>query len=244
MISSSRVTRRAIAGIWIFSFLMSFIPIQLGMNTTTGLTQNTGDASRCLFELNKPYVLLVSVGTYFTPLVITSTIYVKILIITRRQVKEINGVFLQKSTTIGGEATPNEDALVELREDGRNAFDRLSHPSLSCASDDEPVRQLPSASVAQEKGKARAPVSVVSDRKATVTLASVVLAFAVSWIPYFVLFTVKPFLPDPEVVNAHLDLSFLWLGYVNSAINPFLYAFYNSSFRQGFKRVLCLCRRH
>jgi len=37
----------------------------------------------------------------------------------------------------------------------------------------------------------------------------------------------------------HLDLFALWLGYVNSSINPFLYAFYNSTFRDGFRRLLC-----
>ena len=117
---------------------------------------------------------------------------------------------------------------------------------------------------------------LVSDRKATVTLASVVLAFAVCWVPYFVLFTVKPFLcpsmttttaaaatpgaMDAAVdgdgggsatandddsqrqcveISSHLDQFVLWLGYVNSSVNPFLYAFYSSAFRDGFRRVLC-----
>ena len=78
---------------------------------------------------------------------------------------------------------------------------------------------------------------LVSDTKATITLASLVLAFAICWIPYFSLFTAKPFI-DTEI-NVHLDLTALWLGYVNSLINPFLYAYYNSAFRDAFVRILC-----
>lgn len=253
IVSSSRLGRKVIAGVWTFSFLMSFVPIHLGLNTTTGRIQNSADSTRCLFELNRPYVMLVSFGTYFAPLVIMSSVYVKILTITRRQVKEINGVFLQKTTTntARGAKMASNVAFMELRENSRTAS--VANSSFSCIGDEPSAgQQIPSSSpgVLEERqyshpGRTQRPLRVVSDRKATVTLASVVLAFAVCWIPYFALFTVKPFLPDPNVISAHLDLLFLWLGYVNSTVNPFLYAFYNSSFRQGFKRVLCsACSRN
>ena len=70
-----------------------------------------------------------------------------------------------------------------------------------------------------------------------VTVASVVVAFAVCWVPYFTVFVVKPFVASP--IDQRVDLLTLWLGYANSSVNPFLYAFYNSSFRDGFRRVLC-----
>ena len=79
--------------------------------------------------------------------------------------------------------------------------------------------------------------NMASDTKATITLSTVVLAFAVCWIPYFTLFTVKPFISKP--INDHVDLFTLWLGYVNSLINPFLYAYYNTAFRTAFARILC-----
>ena len=78
---------------------------------------------------------------------------------------------------------------------------------------------------------------IVSERKAVVTVASVVVAFAVCWVPYFSVFVIKPFIASP--IDNRLDQLTLWLGYANSSVNPFLYAFYNSSFRDGFRRVLC-----
>jgi len=78
---------------------------------------------------------------------------------------------------------------------------------------------------------------IVSERKAVVTVASVVVAFAVCWVPYFTVFIIKPFLSTP--IDHRIDQLTLWLGYANSSVNPFLYAFYNSSFRDGFRGVLC-----
>jgi len=78
---------------------------------------------------------------------------------------------------------------------------------------------------------------IVSERKAVVTVASVVVAFAVCWVPYFSVFVIKPFISSP--IDNRLDQLTLWLGYANSSVNPFLYAFYSSSFRDGFRRVLC-----
>lgn len=59
----------------------------------------------------------------------------------------------------------------------------------------------------------------VSDRKATITLGCVVVAFVVCWVPYFLLFSVKPWLRNK--VNMDLDLFCLWLGYVNRCANVY-----------------------
>lgn len=248
LVSDSHLARRIVAFVWLFSLVMSFVPIHLGWNTPSGNVQNSDDPSRCVFELNKPYVIIVSVATYFTPLVVMSTVYVKILQITRRQVKEINGVYAKSEQATVALTRGNRSgvAALELRENSKPATSSVLWPSTSVFSDAE----MPPGSTGSPRDEERTPCSIsrrqmrlVSDRKATVTLASVVLAFVICWVPYFVLFTVKPFLGSLEVVNAHLDLSVLWLGYVNSTINPFLYAFYNSAFRQGFKRVLCSVHR-
>ena len=186
---AEKVTIRKVAyvllGIWIFSFLMAFVPIHVGWNTNDGQVQNLKEPWQCVFEANKIYVLFVSIGTYFIPLIIMCGVYIRVFMIAREQVQRINTL---------------------VRATVRMFHENSKDPRFA------------------------------SDSKATVTLASVVMAFAICWIPYFVLFTIRPFLNHP--IDLHLDLFTLWLGYVNSMLNPFLYAFHSSQFRKGFLQVL------
>ncbi|XP_069705167.1 neuropeptide SIFamide receptor-like [Periplaneta americana] len=74
-------------------------------------------------------------------------------------------------------------------------------------------------------------------------LLVVVVSFALSWLPLYVLFTrVKfggPFSSETEEAAIHALLPIAqWLGASNSCVNPLLYAFFNRKFRIGFKAIL------
>lgn len=80
------------------------------------------------------------------------------------------------------------------------------------------------------------------EHKATLTLAAVIGAFVVCWLPYFILFTVLGLKehPDPSTVSAYPFV--LWLGYANSALNPILYGVLNRDFRSAYAHLLrCKC---
>lgn len=80
------------------------------------------------------------------------------------------------------------------------------------------------------------------EHKATVTLAALIGAFVVCWLPYFVLFTALGLKehPDPSSVPQYSFV--LWLGYANSALNPILYGALNKDFRSAYTRLLrCRC---
>ncbi|NWV76664.1 HRH1 protein, partial [Dasyornis broadbenti] len=74
------------------------------------------------------------------------------------------------------------------------------------------------------------------ERKAARQLGVIMAAFMLCWIPYFMLFMVITF-HDREWLS-ELHRVTIWLGYVNSTLNPFLYPLCNQNFKKTFKKIL------
>lgn len=75
--------------------------------------------------------------------------------------------------------------------------------------------------------------SSLSQTKATKTLAIIMGAFLSFWTPFFVCNIADPFInySTPQA----LFETFVWLGYLNSTLNPLIYAFFYSWFRKAFQ---------
>ena len=79
------------------------------------------------------------------------------------------------------------------------------------------------------------------DTKAAKTLCIIMGCFCLCWAPFFVTNVVDPFID--YTVPGQLWVACLWLGYINSMLNPILYAFLNKSFRRAFLIILCCGRK-
>ncbi|EDO49899.1 predicted protein [Nematostella vectensis] len=79
------------------------------------------------------------------------------------------------------------------------------------------------------------------DIKAAKTIAIIVSAFLLCWMPYTLVSCASVICPPCfHRTPSELFTVTLLLAYINSALNPFLYAFHNTDFRESFRRLFRL----
>ncbi|CAK6952628.1 LOW QUALITY PROTEIN: histamine H1 receptor [Scomber scombrus] len=74
------------------------------------------------------------------------------------------------------------------------------------------------------------------EHKAAKQLGFIIAAFLLCWIPYFIAFMVMAFCKG--CVHHDLHMFTIWLGYMNSTLNPFIYPLCNGNFKRIFKNIL------
>ena len=81
------------------------------------------------------------------------------------------------------------------------------------------------------------PSGLISqERKAARQLGVIMCAFIVCWLPYFIVFLVVAVCPS--CIGDSLYNTTLWLGYINSTLNPVLYPLCNINFRRAFYKMM------
>ncbi|GAA50114.1 5-hydroxytryptamine receptor 7 [Clonorchis sinensis] len=84
--------------------------------------------------------------------------------------------------------------------------------------------------------------------KAVVTLGVIMGSFTLCWLPFFLYQLMTPILKLfsislAEYIPMKVTQFFLWLGYMNSLLNPIIYAKFNQDFRLPFVYILrCRCK--
>ena len=84
-------------------------------------------------------------------------------------------------------------------------------------------------------------ISWLSRRKTIITLLVITGLFVTTWSPFFVYMVLARFLPQalPSTMKGrtHLWWFVKWMHYVNSCVNPFVYAYRNKKFNFSFKTI-------
>ena len=78
-------------------------------------------------------------------------------------------------------------------------------------------------------------------RKPTKMLISIVVVFALCWLPLQTAVVLRWLAPEFYEMYVPMKVHYIlpWFGIVNSAINPFIYPIFCEKFRLEFKRILC-----
>ncbi|XP_060601629.1 neuropeptide SIFamide receptor-like [Ruditapes philippinarum] len=101
-------------------------------------------------------------------------------------------------------------------------------------------------------GEKNTSLEVVHKSKVKVVkmLAIVVVLFAFSWLPLYVIrlatfYGAPPDKAVAKIVNEIINPIAQWLGSSNSGMNPIIYCFFSKRYRNGFKNaIMSCCRRH
>ena len=80
-----------------------------------------------------------------------------------------------------------------------------------------------------------------AEKRITKTLAIIMSCFTCCWLPFFIIYIVRAILTDPDANNHFIpeyvmDI-FIWLGYLNSSLNPIIYLIVNVNFRNSLADV-------
>lgn len=79
-------------------------------------------------------------------------------------------------------------------------------------------------------------------RNSARTLGLIIGGFVLCWLPFFINATIMPLCGiNCSSVPRWVDSAVLWLGYLNSILNPLIYAIWDRNFRKAFRQLWSRC---
>ena len=219
-----------VAIVWAISGIISITPVFIFGNEYAD--------NQCLLSQDPIYTIYSTFGAFYIPLLIMIVVYYKIY----RAAGELEKKELQRrpstpgllprgslgarSGSVSSDSDSAPDHSKELRR--KSSLVRFS----------DYVRSVSRNSLASAQfGKNR--ISLKLERKASKTLGVIMGAFVFCWLPFFILAITRVFCSSCTISPA-LNFTLLWLGYINSMLNPIIYPFFNKDFGPAYRKMLRL----
>uniref|UniRef100_A0A8C3IT56 5-hydroxytryptamine receptor 7 n=1 Tax=Chrysemys picta bellii TaxID=8478 RepID=A0A8C3IT56_CHRPI len=195
--------------VWLLSASITIPPL-------FGWAQNVNDEKVCLISQDFGYTIYSTAVAFYIPMSVMLFMYYQIYKAAKRSAA--------KHKFAGFPRPEENEGMVSV-----NGVIKLHKESEECTNFSRLLKHD------------RKNISIFKrEQKAATTLGIIVGAFTVCWLPFFILSTARPFICGTacSCIPFWVERTFLWLGYANSLINPFIYAFFNRDLRTTYRNLL------
>uniref|UniRef100_A0A3Q3E7P3 5-hydroxytryptamine receptor 7 n=1 Tax=Labrus bergylta TaxID=56723 RepID=A0A3Q3E7P3_9LABR len=204
---------KMILSVWLLSASITLPPL-------FGWAQNVNDGRVCLISQDFGYTVYSTAVAFYIPMSVMLIMYYRIFRAAKLSAAKHNITGFPRVGEQGTEAEIEEEEMEE-----------------ECSTR---VSRLLKTGEHHQRRKRKNQSIFKREQKAAATLGIVVGAFTFCWLPFFLVSTARPFVCGVECscVPLWLERTLLWLGYANSLINPFIYAFFNRDLRTTYSNLL------
>ncbi|KAF6020375.1 TyrR [Bugula neritina] len=128
-----------------------------------------------------------------------------------------------------------ESSLIPLKDldDSRNQQSSTECKYRPTKNEDTDINRLKEMSSKRKRDR--------REEKATRIMLTIMIIFVVCWMPFFIMYVTRSALDHrcPNCIPTFVQKLLIWLGYINSALNPILYTSFNRQFRKAFRAIWC-----